>query len=237
MEIYRNDIERLQRLYGIVSYLNDPSKDDGVCVEFGYAFAKGAVTVAFVSDIQFYKISGTQLGFIVDPILHRMLGFLFYFPYLKSTDYHPSPNIDHMERFAQDYVDRLNHSEQSILDKAEFLSSDFIVAPEKHIRSVPEPTETNDVFIDFIGNRDEWCRDYSDRLRSSLESTGLQVAVGRRFDKGNNWIYLNTKAAELGEKDILGLLSSRLFIVAADGAETDAGSAALIGIRAYASQV
>lgn len=64
-ELYRRDVERLNRLAVMVAILHGPSLDDGVCFELGYAWAKGVPIVALTTDFQTYSndVNGAQSVF------------------------------------------------------------------------------------------------------------------------------------------------------------------------------
>jgi nucleoside 2-deoxyribosyltransferase len=48
--IYIQDIERLHRLFALVSFFDGLSKDEGICFEIGYAFGIGKPIVLVISD-------------------------------------------------------------------------------------------------------------------------------------------------------------------------------------------
>lgn len=84
--------------------------------------------------------------------------------------------------------------------------------------------ERRNVFIDFCGQKYEWARVMSHELKCALEKLNISSFLGNRF------ISDSRSLVERGESDISKMLSSDLIVVCSDGAETDAGSAALVGL-------
>lgn len=233
--IYMSDQVQLNRLFGMLGYLDDPSKDDGVCMEFGYAYAKHVPAAAVVTDSQSYSISsGEGIEFLLDPILERMLGRISHLPELPD----PSPQgptsksvYGIEQRQAYLFEERLKAAEQTVLETAyrivqTMLESNFPV------RTIPGRVkqEAYDIFFDFIGNKEEWARNLSGKLSRILAKKHITHTFGRRFDIGFIASEGIGDAQLLGEIDIASCVSSRIIVVCCDGPEVDAGAAALIGM-------
>ena len=46
------DCERLRRIDGMIAVLHGPSLDDGVCMEIGFAVARGVPVVILTTDFE-----------------------------------------------------------------------------------------------------------------------------------------------------------------------------------------
>lgn len=222
--IYKEDIKRLNNLFAFFCYLDDPSKDDGICMEIGYAYGRKSPVIILTSDIQYYRLC-ENVNFDSDPIIHRMASAYISCSHIEETIKKPSSDCEHMQEYASDYEKRLLLSERTMLSKIDSyiskLVSDYqsLVVPEVCI--LPE---RRNVFIDFCGQKYEWARVMSHELKCALEKLNISSFLGNRF------ISDSRSLVERGESDISKMLSSDLIVVCSDGAETDAGSAALVGL-------
>ena len=50
--LFDMDCERLRRIDGMIAILHGPSLDDGVCMEIGFAVARGVPVVILTTDFQ-----------------------------------------------------------------------------------------------------------------------------------------------------------------------------------------
>lgn len=222
--IYTEDIKRLNNLFAFFCYLDDPSKDDGICMEIGYAYGRRAPVIVLTSDVQYYRLCD-DVNFDSDPIIHRMASAYISYPKIEETSQRPSRDCNQMLEYAKDYEKRLLSSERIMLSQIDsyiaklFTNYQSLVASEVCI--LPE---RRNVFIDFSGQKYEWARIMSHELKGELEKLNISSYLGDRF------INDSRNLIERGESDIGKMLSSDLIVVCSDGAETDAGSAALVGL-------
>ncbi len=73
--LYELDTQRLDRITAIAAILHGPSLDDGVCMELGYAAARGIPAIAMTTDFQNYgpTSDGGQRVLFPDPLLPVIL--------------------------------------------------------------------------------------------------------------------------------------------------------------------
>lgn len=228
--IYSNDIQRLDRLYALVTYLNDPSKDDGICMEIGYAFGRGAAIVVFNVDIQeYYLESAPHINVQLDPIIKRMVGKIYYFHEMPPARIAIDSNPENMIKFADEYTMRVLDAERLLLESARDSGRMLLLDPMRFVRNLPE-AKNNDVMIDMLGNRDEWTKEYSRRLANFFEEKGIKTTICRRYDQKDTPEINELEADDIGEADIQMLLGCRVAIICVEGSEADAGASALIGL-------
>ena len=222
--IYNSDLERLNKLYALVAYLDDPSKDDGICMEIGYAYANNTPVILLSSDVQYYRIDG-RIPYHSDPIIHKMLAQYIYMPEVPPSQYDITEHCVNMENVAKEYAERLLLAEQSILNKLEPIIEDLYFSYEKYL---PTPIKVNiphrSVYIDMMGGRYEWSRMIQDKITTELEKNNITYYCGDRYHCSEDSVFIR------GENDIKKLLACNNIVICVDGAEADAGSSALIGM-------
>jgi nucleoside 2-deoxyribosyltransferase len=245
--IYEDDVERLSRLFALITYLNDPSKDDGICFEIGYAFVKSVPIILVVTDfINYSSVAKPFLQFELDPILLRMCGKLIHFGSFPKESSAVGQEvfstyqsmISHREEFAQWLMDSkyalleiVRAEVRQMADKPTSFTAPLIVAKRPTGVHPNKPL----IFIDFAGGMFEYGREYANRLEHRLTESGMLVTVGRRHDPGfqeqldHESSLSETLAYELGEIDINNALASDVLILDGDGMEVSSGTAALLG--------
>lgn len=222
--IYEADIQRLERLYALVTYLDDPTKDDGICMEIGYAYANGVPIILLSSDVQYYRID-RSISYHSDPIIHKMTAEYIYMPEIPPSIYEISSQCDRMEMVAKEYDERLLSAEEDILKRMESVIEGLFFDYEKYIPSqIKVDIPNRKVFIDMIGGKYEWSRMIQEKIVKELEKSKVTYYCGNRFFCDENDMLTR------GENDIKKLLASDIVAVCVDGTETDAGASALIGM-------
>lgn len=222
--IYDADIRRLESLHSLIAYLDDPTKDDGICMEIGYAYGNAVPIILLSTDIQYYRIDG-KLEYHSDPIIHRMLAEYIYVPEIPVSKYAVSSDFRMMELIAKEYTERLKLVEENILKQLAPLIKKLYIDYDSFI-PVPVKSELvkRVVCIDILGGRYEWAKVIEQQIVKYLDEKGVSCYSTDRFSSKDESII------KRGENDIKKLLSSDIFVVCADGTETDAGAAALIGM-------
>ena len=222
--IYEADIRRLERLYALITYLDDPTKDDGICMEIGYAYANKVPIVLISSDVQYYRIN-RSISYHSDPIIHKMAAEYIYMPEIPPSIYEVTSQCDRMEIIAKEYDRRLLDAEEKILKRMEQVVEGLYFSYEKYI---PTPIKVDipnkKVFIDMIGGKYEWSRIIQDKIVNELEKNNVTYYCGNRFFCCEDDILVR------GENDIKKLLASDIVAICVDGTESDAGASALIGM-------
>ncbi len=222
--IYKADIQRLERLYALITYLDDPTKDDGICMEIGYAYANRVPIILLSSDVQYYRID-RSVSYHSDPIIHRMAAQYIYMPEMPPSKYEVSSQCDRMEIIAKEYEERLLAAEEDILKKMESVVEGLLFNYEKYIPPhIYVNIPNRKVFIDMIGGKYEWSRMIQEKLVEELEKNKVTYYCGNRFFCNESDILVR------GENDIKKLLASDIVAICVDGTETDAGASALIGM-------
>lgn len=222
--IYDADINRLERLHSLITYLDDPTKDDGICMEIGYAFANNVPIILLSSDVQYYRID-RKLAYHSDPIIHRIIAEYIYMPEIPVSKYELSSDCEKMELIAKEYAERLKQAEDNILEKLNPIIRKLYKDYDSYI-PVPINSELprKNVCIDILGGRYEWTKIIEKQIADGLEKRGITYYCTKRFSSKEENVIVR------GEKDIKMLLSSDILAVCADGTETDAGASALIGM-------
>lgn len=222
--IYDADISRLEHLHSLITYLDDPTKDDGICMEIGYAFANNVPIILLSSDVQYYR-TGKKLAYHSDPIIHRIIAEYIYMPEIPASKYEISSDCGKMEVIAEEYAERLKQAEDNILEKLTPIIRRLYKDYDSYI-PIPVNSELPHkcVCIDILGGRYEWTKMIEKQIVDGLEKRGITYYCTERFSSKEESVIIR------GENDIKMLLSSDILAVCADGTETDAGAAALIGI-------
>lgn len=242
-KIYEDDCNRLARLFALVTYLNDPCKDDGVCMEIGFAFARKVPTLIILTDfIHYSSIANPEIEYSLDPILIRMAGHIMQHNELSPANVRfPSDrNYLDMQRVARDFEKRLNQENQKLLVKVREHVQRLAIDPQSFTADHPTELESYNnqrgyiVFIDFSGGLFEWGREYAQRLAVSLLNLGMVVHIGCRHNPDihaevNEGNVNKTSAYVLGNTDLVAALSSDVLVLSSDGMEVDGGTAALQG--------
>lgn len=222
--IYDADIHRLEHLHSLITYLDDPTKDDGICMEIGYAYANNVPIILLSSDVQYYRID-RKLAYHSDPIIHRIIAEYIYMPEIPASKYEISSDCRRMELISKEYAERLKQAENNILEKLAPIIRKLYMDYDSYV-PIPIHSELphKSVCIDILGGRYEWTKIIEKQIAVGLEKRGITYYCTERFSSKEENLVIR------GENDIKMLLSSDIFAVCADGTETDAGASALIGI-------
>lgn len=246
--IFIEDIKRLQHLFALVTYLNDPCKDDGICMEIGFAFAKQVPILLIVTDfIHYSSISNPEIEFPLDPVLVRMCNTILHYKSLSSSRV-PFPkdrNFNAMKRVVVDFEQRLYEANKQLYGLVRDHMREIATNPRNFVNELPvgiigrkESQKKKTVFIDFAGGAYEWCRAYAQNLAASLINKGFIVRIGNRHNPDHHTKLLDTEKTQkvpynLGDIDLQAALTSDILVLSADAVETDSGTAAIQG-AAYA---
>lgn len=222
--IYEADIARLNNVYALIAFLDNPSKDDGICMEIGYVFANNNPIIILSTDIQYYRID-KSIDYHSDPIIHRMISRYIYMPFIPESKLQITNDCKNMEQISMEYIERLKTSENSLFD---LLDDSLVKLYYNYDDFLPLKIESwfphKQVCVDIVGGKYEWARDICKYIISKLDETSISYYTTDRFNSNEPDLYIR------GEKDIGKLLSSDILVTCVDGSETDAGSAALIGM-------
>jgi nucleoside 2-deoxyribosyltransferase len=236
--IYQQDIKRLNKeLFATIGYLNDPSKDDGICMELGYNFALSMPSLIAITDFIWYSSRAIpELEFLIDPVLLRIIGKTIHkYELPPSENAYITQNLEDMEKIKFDFYRRLKIAFQDVLNLVQFHTRRLVLNPEEYV-STPIEYEENEksIYIDFGGGKHEWERKMMNYLSKTLKKMNYTVFESKRHKESNQRnIYdkFGEKAPiELGEIDIQNAMGSNMIIVCGDGAEVDGGTAAIQGI-------
>lgn len=222
--IYEADIQRLERLYALITYLDDPTKDDGICMEIGYAYANKVPIILLSSDVQYYRID-KRLPFHSDPVIHKMAAEYIYMPEIPQSTYEVTSQCVRMEKVAKEYEERLLVAEEDILKRLEPVVEGLYFNYEKYIPTqIIVDIPNKKVFIDIMGGKYEWSRIMQEKIVNELKKNNVTYYYGDRFFCCEDDVLVR------GENDIKKLLASDIVAICVDGTEADAGASALIGM-------
>lgn len=221
--IYEADLVRLKNLFAIVGYFDGVSKDEGICMEIGYAYALSKPILLVATDFLVYRLKqNPSLRFYYDPILERMTGRL-----IRN---YTLPQADNFEQ-------RLLTAISSLHDQISNEVVDLITQPDKFTSplpaQVPKPVQRPVVLLEFGGGLFEWQRVLASRLYNLLsQKVNCDTMIAQRY------VSDSTSAYEAGEKDIVLALTADVLVICADSEEMNAGSAALVGFaKAFSKPV
>ncbi|MEU2772469.1 nucleoside 2-deoxyribosyltransferase [Streptomyces sp. NPDC007162] len=84
--LFELDRERLGRIRALIAIVHGPSPDDGVCMEIGYAAARGVPVILLTTDFQDYSatLTGPRTHF-PDPLLDALATRIVRVPRLGTT--------------------------------------------------------------------------------------------------------------------------------------------------------
>jgi len=212
--IYEADLARLKNLFAIVGYFDGVSKDEGICMEIGYAYALSKPILLVATDFLVYRLKqNPSLRFYYDPILERMTGRL-----IRNC---ALPQADNFEQ-------RLLTAISSLHDQVSNEVVDLIAHPDKFTSpipaKIPKPVQRPVVLLEFGGGLFEWQRVFASRLYDLLKhKVNCDIIIAQRY------LSDSTSAYEAGEKDIALALIADVLVICTDSEEMNAGSAALVG--------
>ncbi len=227
-QIYALDTEAIRRSYAVVALLNDPQKDSGVCFEVGYAAALGRPIMPIVNDFIEYRYEPWGWVYSLDPILCMIAPAI-----LREATLPPLGQGDRRRLYRRAQDTGITTLQERVADAG----SELVRAPEQFRPRLPTPLPPGAqprVHLEFGGGLYEWQRLLLATATEGLRAAGLPCAitVSRRNDPAG------AEHAAAIEADIAAVLGADILISLGDGADMDAGSAALQGLaRGYGRRI
>lgn len=234
--IYEADIERMNRLFACIGFLESPSKDPGIGMEVGYAYGKGVPTILLNTDFIWYRsLVDSNVEFMVDPVVDFIMSRIIHVYRMcdvtQTTDALPTIN--------EYYRERLVKSKQSVLSLASDIAKDLVVSYDKYIPKLPITSGARStrkvVYVDFAGGKYEWAQEYMRRISEKLRTRNVTVSEACRHarDQGKRvTVHGGLTSNQLGWIDIQHCLEADIVVVGADGQEMDIGTSAIHGLAA-----
>ncbi len=207
--VYEQDLKALERSSLVIGLVDGVSKDAGVMMELGFAFARGIPYILCSSDFVLPRIIDSGFIFVCDPLVDMYASLVVVEDALAlttSAKSYAQAQFESLDRFATRLV---NEVRPLIVDLPPAITL--------------ERREGNWTFIDVAGGRYEWCRELMSRL---AHQTNVPLTFGSRWE--------NSADRESCRRDLDGLLSCRSAAFIVDGSEGDPGTAFLIGAAAAA---
>ena len=219
-QIYQLDTDAIRRAYAVIALLNDPQKDSGVCFEVGYAAALGRPIMPIVNDFIDYRFDPWGWIYPLDPIVCTLAPAI-----LKEASL-PLPGLGDRRRL---YRRAQDAGITTVQERVADAGSELVRAPEQFIGALPASAPPGDrprVHLEFGGGLYEWQRILLAEASRHLSAAGLpcEFTVSRRYE---------TPDADLGAAvaaDIAATIGAEIVVTLGDGADMDAGSAALQGL-------
>ncbi|MGN6563636.1 MAG: nucleoside 2-deoxyribosyltransferase [Thermomicrobiales bacterium] len=219
-QIYQLDIAAIRRSYAVVALLNDPQKDSGVCFEVGYAAALGRPIMPVVNDFIDYRYDPWEWVYPLDPVICAIA------PAILKEATLPTLGAGDRRRLYRRAQDTGITALQERLASA---GSELVRAPGQFMHPLPEATPSGvrpRVHLEFGGGLFEWQRLLGTEALRVLHDAGLpcDVTIARRYE---------ATGQELGDAthaDIAAALGADVVVTLGDGADMDAGSAAIQGL-------
>ncbi|GIF45229.1 nucleoside 2-deoxyribosyltransferase [Actinoplanes xinjiangensis] len=202
------DRQRLVHLHGMLAILHGPSLDDGVCMEIGYAAARGVPIVVFTTDFQTYGLTekGPELAF-ADPLIETVATDIVRAHRLGP----PANDTDRFRGFATRNTAQIHDGIDRAVTRLLALTATLPDA------SASRPAVTDTVFVEPspYGSPTGWQR------LVEQHSTDAQRHDAQRL--------IAPDPAETAKTDWYAALSSHTLLVNVSGSETPPGAAVLIG--------
>lgn len=227
-QIYAIDTGAIRDAYAVVALLNDPQKDSGVCFEVGYAAALGRPLMPIVNDFIEYRYDPWGWVYSLDPVLCAIA------PAILREASLPAQSPGDRRRL---YRRAQNAGITTLQERVADAGSELVRAPAQFRPHLPAPTPPGArprVHLEFGGGLYEWQGLLLDAALTQLRAAALpcDLTVSRRHDP---------RAADhvaATEADIAAVLGADVLVSLGDGADMDAGSAALQGLaRGYGRRV
>jgi Nucleoside 2-deoxyribosyltransferase len=210
--LFEMDEDRLRRIDGMLALLHGPSLDDGLCMEVGYAVARGIPVVVLTTDFQTYGPGHCGPAFAFpDPLLEMLTTRI-----ARSDRLGPSQSSGAADRFEafldqnlQALVSATDHAIDALLG-AQPCSAPFPrdgAARERLVYLEPSPYLAGGLWHDAA--------DY-------LRAQGWNVYLARRFRAGGI-------VSDCARADWDVFTQANLTLVDVCGPETPPGAALMIG--------
>jgi len=227
--IYREDIERLNKLFALVGFFDGLSKDEGVCMELGYAFGLNKPIILGMTDFVRADYKGIlNSEHFADPVIEAMASKIIYEYQIDETE----------DTFRQ----QLQASLRKLFTKVE---EEIYLLGIESAREGQNPQQgdsevslvKHDVYVDFGGGLFEWQRTLQEQLANKLNNVGWRCAVSNRYSYHTQFTDRIT-IKQLGWQDIQKAESSKVVITCSDSIEMNSGTAAIQGFsRAVGKKV
>ncbi len=220
-QIYRLDVAAIRRGYAVVALLNDPQKDSGVCFEVGYAAALGRPIMPVVNDFIDYRFDPWGWVYPLDPILCAIAPAV-----LKEATIAPLGPGDRRRLYRRAQDMGITTLRERLADAA----SELVRDPGQFTQPLPAPDAPPGrrprVHLEFGGGQYEWQRLLVEGAARTLREADLpcEITVAERYADPHRAL---DEAVRL---DIARTVGAALVVTLGDGADMDAGSAALQGV-------
>lgn len=218
--IYQLDVAAIQRSYAVVALLNDPQKDSGVCFEVGYAAALGLPLMPVVNDFIDYRFDPWGWVYPLDPVLTTIAPAI-----LKEATIPPLGPGDRRRLYRRAQDTAIANLKERLCDAA----TELVRAPERFQTPLPTalpPGPRPRIQLELGGGLYEWQRLLAAEARQRLATAELDcdITIARRYEATDHQLDAATR------DDIAAALGADLVVTLGDGADMDAGSAAIQGL-------
>jgi nucleoside 2-deoxyribosyltransferase len=217
--IYEEDITRLKRLFAVVGFLDGLSKDEGVCMEMGYAYALGVPILIILTDFirrEMREFRDSQ--HLLDPVLLAM-----------GTRIISEYQIPEIER---PFYDRLILGLEHVYETIEREVFRLAISPSPSKVTPISEASAVDVYVDFGGGHFEWERILQRELSRNLDIRGISNRLSQRYAQFAEHLdsmpsCINVR--DLGLKDIANAAKAEVVVTCGDSDEMSSGTAAIQG--------
>lgn len=225
-QIYDLDTAAIRRSYAVVALLNDPQKDSGVCFEVGYAAALGRPIMPIVNDFIDYQYDPWGWIYPLDPILCTLAPAI-----LKEASLPTAAQGDRRRLYRRAQDTGITNVQERVANAG----SELVRAPGQFMAAPPAPNPPGErprLHLEFGGGLYEWQRLLLAEALRHLHMADLpcEITSSRRYEPRDG-------AGDLGaavKADIAAVLGAEIVVTLGDGADMDAGTAALQGLaRGY----
>ncbi len=217
--IYDEDLKRLRNLFMMVGFLDGLSKDEGVCMEIGYAYGVGVPILLVLTDFirrEFKEIPSSE--HLLDPVLLAMVSKLIYQYKIPETQ--------------TTFLNRLIEGLENVYKKVDDTVYQIAMSPDLFQHAVIPRLPPPEVYIDFGGGHYEWERLLQERLLQTLSLRGISSQISQRYawSAGKSAAFHSAPfISDLGLKDITHAANAKVIITCGDADEMSSGTAAIQG--------
>ncbi|MCU0499551.1 MAG: nucleoside 2-deoxyribosyltransferase, partial [Anaerolineae bacterium] len=166
--IYDADIERLKRAFLLVGFLDGLSKDEGICMEIGYAFGLGTPVLLISTDFIWRAIKNCEnTTHVIDPVIDLMVTRL-----IRKYDIPPQD---------APFLDRLLAAQNVVYAQVEEAVYQLLLSDPTQPKWTTDSAAHFDVYLEFGGGLFEWERRLMSQLSDELTCEGFRVAQSARY--------------------------------------------------------
>lgn len=223
--LFDDDINRMQKAIMLVAYIDGLSKDEGVCFEIGFAYAKKIPILLILTDFISHQLPSGQ-SFLIDPLISESASAIV----LNNTLPNPEePFHDYLLRARAITLENVTQQVTRILLTPTQKNNSEAIANTKK--------DTITIFVEFGGELFEWQSLLADKITSAIQKNPKLASLRssrygspsqvqqyvERSQSNREWIEINAT------QELRNIEKSDIVIICSDMDESPSGSAFIQG--------